>query len=176
MIDGMRGNTNKAVVGVFTYMDDAISAIKKIKDKGLDYRVYSPVPNHELEDVVYPEKSPMRFVTAAGALFGMCFGFGLAILCSMDWPLRVSAKDVVAIPGFVVVGYECTILIGGLATLFGMLFFCKIPNLFDAVGYDPRFSHDKFGVVVGSSTGDVDGVKEMLSSSGADEVEVRDGL
>lgn len=44
MIDGMRGNTNKAVVGVFTYMDDAISAIKKIKDKGLDYRVYSPVP------------------------------------------------------------------------------------------------------------------------------------
>jgi len=48
--------------------------------------------------------------------------------------------------------------------------------LTDAVGYDPRFSHDKFGVVVGSSTGDVDGVKELLSSSGADEVEVRDGL
>lgn len=65
----------------------------------------------------------MRFVTATGALIGMCFGFGLAILCSMDSATRVSAKDVVAIPGFVVVGYECTILFGGLATLFGMLFF-----------------------------------------------------
>lgn len=39
-----------------------------------------------------------------------------------------------------------------------------------------RFSHDKFGVVVGSSNRHVDGVKELLSSSGADEVEVRDGL
>ena len=172
----MKGDKSKAVVGVFTYMDDLINAIKKVKDKSLDYRVYSPVPNHELEDVVYPQKSPVRFVTATGAVMGLCAGFALAILTSMDWPLRTSAKAINSMPAFVVVGYEWTILWGGLATLGALFFFCKIPSMFSAIGYDPRFSHDKFGLVVGCS-GDTTGeVKELMISSGADEVEVRDGL
>ena len=172
----MRGAKNKAVVGVFTYMDDAIRAVKTFKDKQFEYRVYSPVPNHELEDVIYPEKSPVRFVTTTGAVSGLIAGFALAIWTSMDWPLRASAKDIVSTPGFVVIGYEWTILWGGLATLFAIFHFCKIPNLFRAVGYDPRFSHDKFGIVVGCGGDDVESVREVMLNSGADEVEVRDGL
>ena len=170
----MKGN--KAVVGVFTYFDDMIKAVKKVKEENLDYRVYSPVPNHELEEVTMPEKSPVRFVTATGALTGLIGGFSLAILCSMDYPLRVSAKDIVSVPGFVVIGYECTILLGGIFTLLALLHFCRIPDLFRKAGYDPRFSQDKFGVVVGCDKDDIDKVKSVLSGSGADEVQVRDGL
>lgn len=170
----MKGN--KAVVGVFSYMDDTIEAIKKVKEAKFDFCVYSPVPNHELEEHTYPEKSPIRIVTMTGAVTGLIFGFALAILCSLDWPLRVSAKDIVSIPGFVVIGYECTILFGAIATLLALLGFAKIPNLLRKVGYDPRFSGDKFGVVVGCESKDVDAVKAKLKDSGADEVEVRDGL
>lgn len=170
----MKGN--KAVVGVFGYLDDTLAAIKKVKELDLDYRVYSPVPRHEIEEATMPQKSPVRFITGTGAALGLTFGFALAILCSLDYPLRVSAKDVVSVPAFVVIGYECTILFGAIFTLMALMHFCRIPDIFRKVGYDNRFSYDKFGVVVGCMSAEVDKVSERLRQAGAEEVEVKDGL
>jgi hypothetical protein len=138
--------------------------------------MYSPVPRHEIEEVTFPEKSPVRRVSLTAAVTGCTFGFSLAILTSLDWPLRVSAKNIVSIPAFFVPGYECTILFGGVFTLFALLYFCRIPNIVRTAGYDPRFSHDKFGVVIACSGGQVDDVKRKLMDCGADEVDVRDSL
>lgn len=164
------------VVGVFSYLDDTIKAIKEAEKQGLDCRVYSPVPNHDLEAATFPQKSPVRLITATGAITGLVFGFALAILCSMDYPMRASAKDIISPPGFVVIGYECTILFGAIATLLAMFHFCRIPDIFRKVGYDPRFSCDKFGVVVGCNSSDVGNVKARMVGCGAEDVEVRDGL
>ncbi len=166
----------KAVVGVFTYIDDLVRAIDVAKEKKLDYRVYSPVPHHLIEEATFPEKSPVRFITGTGAVTGLCFGFALAIMCSLDYPLRVSAKDVVSVPGFVVIGYECTILFGAIATLLAMLHFCRIPDILRKVGYDPRFSRDKFGIVLGCEGEQVDKTSKELKAAGADEVQVREAL
>ena len=170
----MKGN--KAVVGVFEYQDDTVKAIETVKQAELDYRVYSPFRDHAIEEASMPNKSPVRKVTMTGAITGITFGFGLAILCSLDYPLRVSAKDVVSIPGFVVIGYECTILFGALATLMAIFHFCRLPDILRKVGYDPRFSVDRYGLVVGCEPETVDDVKQKLLDSGAEEVEVRDGL
>lgn len=167
---------DKAVVGVFGYLDDALEAVRHAKRDSLDYRVYSPVPNHELEEETFPQKSPVRIITLIGAVTGLTFGFTLAILCSMDWPLRASAKDVVSIPGFVVIGYECTILFGAIFNLLAMFHFCRLPDLLRKIGYDPRFSGDKFGVVIGCGGSQVDDVRNKLLSIGAEEVDVREGL
>ncbi len=167
---------NKAVVGVFHYLDDLLHAIDKAKAESRDYRVYSPVPRHEIEEVTYPQRSSVRRFTMAGAMTGITFGFGLAIMCSMDYPMRVSAKDIISIPGFVVVGYECTILFGALATLLGMIIFCRLPDLLRKVGYDPRFSLDKFGIVIGCQSDEVDGIKQTLTRCGADEVQVKEAI
>ncbi len=170
----MRGD--RVIVGVFGYLDDALRAVKQAQEGGYDYTVYSPFASHDIEHAAYPEKSPVRRLTLTGAVTGCIFGFSLAILCSMDWPMRVSAKDVISVPGFVVIGYECTILFGALATLLGLLHFCRVPDLFRKPGYDGRFSIDKFGVVVGCDTQQVDAVKAKLQAAGAEEVEVRDAL
>lgn len=166
----------KAVVGVFTFMDDAINAVHNAKSKNLDYRVYSPVPNHELEHATDDTRSPVRFITGIGAALGLVGGFALATLCSMDYPLRVSAKNIVAPPSFVPVGYECTILFGGVFTLLALLHFCRLPDILRKVGFDPRFTQDKFGVVIGCDKGDVSSVEKDLRDAGAEEVNVRDGL
>lgn len=172
----MKGDKSKAVVGVFTYHDDTLKAIERVKQADHDLRVYSPFGCPEISEAAAPGRSPVRFVTGTGALLGLIFGFSLAIMASMDWPLRTSAKDIASIPGFVVVGYECTILFGGLFTLLAIGHFCKIPDLLRKVGYDPRFSYDKFGVVVGCSSDQVDEVSSALKECGADEVEVREAL
>lgn len=167
---------NKAVVGVFHYLDDLLQAIEKAKTESRDYRVYSPVPHHDIEEATYPQRSNVRRFTMIGAMTGITFGFGLAIMCSLDYPMRVSAKDIVSIPGFVVVGYECTILFGALATLLGMILFCRLPDLLRKIGYDPRFSNNKFGIVIGCESAEVDGIKTTLTRCGAEEVQVKEGL
>lgn len=167
---------NKLVTGVFSYLDDTLNAIEQAKQLGFNYTVYSPCPNPEIEEVSTPAKSPVRFVTGAGALCGCISGFSLAILASLDYPLRTSAKDIVSPPAFVVCGYEWTILFGAISTLFAMFFFGRFPTIFRSPGYDPRFSQDKFGVVVGCDLNDVETVKEKLAASGAEEVNVSEGL
>ena len=169
-------SSSRAVVGVFTYMDDALEAVNKVKAANMDYRMYSPVPRHEIEEVTYPEKSPVRILSLVGAIVGCASGFALAILCSLDWPMRTSAKNVVSIPAFFVPGYEWTILFGGLGTLMAILVLCRLPSVCRAAGYDPRFSNDKFGVVVACAGNQVDDVKRRMLDSGADEVDVRDSL
>jgi hypothetical protein len=169
-------SSSRAVVGVFTYMDDALEAVKKVKSANMDYRMYSPVPRHEIEEVTYPQKSPVRTFSLVGAITGCTAGFALAILCSLDWPMRTSAKNVVSIPAFFVPGYEWTILFGGLCTMLAILILCRLPSVVRAAGYDPRFSNDKFGVVVACSGSQVDDVKRRMLDSGADEVDVRDSL
>ncbi|MCB0311455.1 MAG: DUF3341 domain-containing protein [Bdellovibrionales bacterium] len=167
---------SKAVVGVFTYHDDAIKAIHQARKAGQEFRVFSPFGCPEICEAAGDNRSPVRFITGTGALIGLVFGFSLAILTSLDWPMRVSAKDVVSVPAFVVVGYECTILFGGLATLLAIFHFCRLPDLLRKVGYDPRFSNDKFGVVVGCDEQSVEQVKDNMLRCGADEVEVREAL
>jgi Protein of unknown function (DUF3341) len=169
-------STPQVVVGIFTYIDDALAAIKLAQEKQLDYRVYSPVPHHELEEATYPNKSPVRFITATGAVTGLIGGFALAILTSLDYPLRVSAKPVDAVPSFIVVGFECTILFGGIATFLALLHFCRLPDILRKVGFDPRFTQDKFGVVVGCTIDEAATIKRSFEQVGADEVQVREGL
>ena len=67
-------------------------------------------------------------------------------------------------------------MFGAIFTLIALLHFCRIPDIFRKVGYDPRFSDDRFGVVVGCESPDVDQVKKRLLDSGAEEVLVREGL
>ena len=170
----MKGN--KAVIGVYSFVDDTLKAIEAVKSEGHDFRVYSPVPVHSILDAAAPERSPISLVTGTGALLGIISGFSLCIWCHLDWPIRVSAKEIASIPAFIPVGYECTILFGAIFTLLALLHFCKLPWIFRSIGYDPRFSQDKFGVVVACDTRNVDGVKATLSGCGADEVNVQDAL
>lgn len=172
----MSGDKNIAVTGIFTYLDDLLRAIREAKTQEWDHVVYSPVPNHHIEELCFREKSPVRIFTLIGAISGLCFGFALTIWCSLDMPLRVSAKPIVSIPAFVPIGYECTILFGALMTFFAVFMFCKLPNVFRKIGYDPRFSDDKFGLVISCENNDAEAISAELLRLGADEVNVKDAL
>lgn len=166
----------KAVVSIYTFLDDALEAAKKLNDQKTKYKFYSPVPRHEIDEVCFPEKSPVRMVSLTGAILGCTFGWSLGILTSMDYPMRVSAKNVVSVPGFFVPGYECTILFGGIFTLLGMFFFCKLPSIMRTPGYDPRFSDDKFGIVVSCEPEKVSAIENIFRSTGAEEISVKEAI
>ncbi|MDA2918801.1 DUF3341 domain-containing protein [Desulfobacterota bacterium AH_259_B03_O07] len=162
---------DQGVIGIFSYVDSTVETIKSLKKAGFrNLRVYSPFPNHEIEEVLDQPESIVRFFTLAGAILGAICGFTFTVLTSLDWPLSVSAKPIVSIPPYIIIVFELTVLFGALATLLGLLVNSRLRRNTPRGVYDPRFSEDKFGVVVACFKHNIPKVEEILKGSGAEEI------
>ncbi len=167
---------NQGVLGIFSYVDVTVNTVKKLKNEGFkNLRVFSPAPNHEIEHVMDEPESIVRFFTLFGAMLGAACGVGFTVLTSTDWPISVSAKPIVSIPPYMVIIFELTILIGALFTLLGLLINSRLRRNAPKSMYDPRFSEDKFGVMVTCTRDEVKKVEEIFNSEGAEEIKV-DGV
>ncbi|MBI2158889.1 MAG: DUF3341 domain-containing protein [Candidatus Rokubacteria bacterium] len=165
--------TTETVLGVFAYVDTTVRALEELRAKGYhDLTVYTPVPVHEIEDVLERDRpvSRVRLFTLIGGLTGTVSGFLLTIWSALVWGLTTGGKPVVSIPPFVVIAFELTILFGGLATLIGMVVLGRLPRLTPSPTFDPRFTNDRFGVAVHCATGRGGSVREILRGAGAEEV------
>jgi hypothetical protein len=165
--------TTDTVLGVFAYVDTTVRALENLKAKGYhDLTVYTPVPVHEIEDVLERDRpvSRVRLFTLIGGLTGTVSGFLLTIWSSMEWGLLVGGKPPASIPPYIVIAFELTILFGGLATLIGMVVLGRLPRLRPSAAYDPRFTNDRFGVAVHCAPDRGPSVREILRAAGADEI------
>lgn len=164
--------SSNLVVASFTDPHDAHKAIAWAKDQDHEFDYYSPFPEHHLEDEYFRDKkrSPVRRVTLVGAVTGCLGAFLFTSWMSVDYPLRVSAKPLLSYPSFIIIAFECTILLGAIFTMMALLTFCRIPSIFKAPGYRPEFTEGHFGVVV--RTQDADKIKSELENLGAERVEV----
>ena len=134
------------VLASFRHVDAATDAIRALRDKGYrDLTVYTAAANHEIEHALGHGVSPVRLFTLFGGLLGVTAGFAMQIWMNLDWPLLVGGKPISAIPAFVVIGFELTILVGSLVTLFGV-FVLSITKAHRKVLYDPQFSDDRIGL------------------------------
>lgn len=163
----------ETVLGVFAHVDTTVRALEQLRAKGYhDLTVYTPVPVHEIEDVLERDRpvSRVRLFTLIGGLTGTVSGFLLTIWSALVWGLTTGGKPVVSIPPFVVIAFEMTILFGGLATLIGMVVLGGLPRLTPSPTFDPRFTNDRFGVAVHCAAGRGGSVREILRGAGAEEV------
>ena len=161
------------VVGAFHELDSACEAIEVLKKKAYgEFIVYSTVPRHELDDAIDAPVSAVRRFTLIGGLLGATFGYWIAIWSSDYLPLFVGGKARATWIPYTVFGFEVMVLIGGLATVFGMFANARIPNITRAVGYDPRFSSGHFGIYVDVLPEKYKDVEDVLRKAGAVEVRV----
>lgn len=139
------------VLAVFQYLDDLTEAIEKVRGREdcEGYDVFSPTSYHEIEHACGFGASPVRFITFLGGMTGTITGFGMALLADWDWPLVVGGKTAVfpSLPAYFIFGFELTVLFGGVATIFAMLGFGKLPNPTNRI-LDKRFTDDRFGIFI----------------------------
>lgn len=162
-----------SVLGVFAHVDTTVQAIRDLRARGFaELTVYSPVPVEEIEHEVEKVRplSAVRLFTLVGALTGTATGFFLTIWTSLKWELVTGGKAPVSIPPFVIIAFELTILLGGLATALAILILGHLPKLKPSPTYDPRFTLDRFGVAVACAPDTVDSVQSVLSAAGAEEI------
>jgi ActD protein len=166
------GRTGKVpgILAAFVHVDAAVDAIRALRAKGFrDLVVYTPSPNHEIEEALEHRVSPVRLLTLIGGLTGCTAGFAMTIWMSYDWPLVVGGKPIASIPPYVVIGFELTILLGALSTVAAVALF-SILMAKRGIPYDPRFSDDQIGIFVPAPPDQVGPVEQLLRAAGALEV------
>lgn len=163
----------QGVMGIFYYVDDAADAVRALRQAGVGpVSVFSPVPYHDIEAALEQGPSLVRWVTFSGGLIGITAGFSLCIYSVLSWPLVVDGKELISLPPFVVIGYECLILCGALFNLIGMLALGRLPQVKSKAPFDPRFSEDRIGVWVGGTGEAASRAEQMLRGHQAEEVKV----
>ena len=165
--------SRRGVLGIFSDLNATVGSIRRRREAGFQTTVLSPVPRHEIEEALGGRASPVRFFTLVGALLGCAVGFALAVSTSLSGGLITGGKPIVSIPPFLVVAFELAILFGALGTLLGLLINARLPQISAETAYEPRFSGDRFGLFVACPENQIGAAREMLRSSGAEEVQVQ---
>ena len=168
--------TTETILGVFVHVDTTVRALEELKAKGYhDLTVYTPVPVHEIEDVVERDRpvSKVRLFTLLGGLTGLASGWILTAWTSLKWGLILGGKPPIGFPvspPYVVIMFELMILFGGIATLIGMVTLGRLPRFSPSPSYDPRFTSDRFGVAAHCAAERAASVRDILRGAGAEEV------
>jgi hypothetical protein len=161
----------QGVLASFAYIDSAVHAIEDLNRARIgEVTVFSPTPRHEFDEVLNRPKSAVRKITLAFGLLGVTFGYWIAIWISDYWPIQVGGKPVASWVPYTIIGFEVMVLVGGLATVIGMMALSRIPRLTMTVGYDPRFSGGDFGVWVETTPERAEEAVQLLQKHGAQEV------
>ncbi|MGE4615691.1 MAG: DUF3341 domain-containing protein [Gammaproteobacteria bacterium] len=138
----------KSVMGMFRYQEDSLDAAKKLKSSGFaNPQMMSPVPVHDAYEVLEYGVSSVRRFSLMGAIVGAISGFSLAVACALVFILPTGGRAIIAVPPFLIITYEMTILFGVLATLLGFHFVSGLPAWRDAP-YRREVIVDRFSVVV----------------------------
>lgn len=169
-----------AVTALFDTPNDIIAAASKTADGGYKkYDVYTPYPVHGMDAAMKLPPSKLGFVTLFFGLSGTALALLLAYYTmSVSYPMNIGGKPFFSFPAFVPVAFEVTVLLGTLATVFGMLtFFFKFPHNAHPL-HDTAFmkaaSTDRYGVCIEADDAsfDLENVKQFLVSIGGKDVEV----
>ena len=181
--------TTETVLGVFAHVDTTVRALEELRSNGYhDLDVYTPVPVHEIEDVMERDRpvSRVRLFTLIGGLAGIASAFLITIWTSLTWGLITGGKylrcptifawcmpgDISgsSIPPFVIIAFELMVLFGGVATVLGMVILGRLPQVRPTTTFDPRFTNDRFGITVHCAPDRGPSVREILTRTGAEEV------
>jgi hypothetical protein len=167
-------NENKiyGITALFKSPDEIISAAAKVADAGYkNFDVNTPYPVHGMDRAMKLKPSRLGFVTL---VFGLS-GAALALIfmywtMSVDYPMVIGGKPFFALPAFIPVTFEVTVLLATVMTVVLMLaLFFRLPDnkhpLHDT-NYMKLVSKDHYGVVIESSDPQFDEnkVNELLKS------------
>lgn len=151
-----------------------MEAVHKVRKSGIKIEeVYSPFPVHGLDDALGYKRSRLP---VAAFLFGL-LGTILALLMQLymmafDWPIIIGGKDFAAVPDFIPVTFELTVLLSS----FGMVACFFIVSNLKPYGkpriFDLRSTDDMHVMALNldSNPIPVEEMRKVLRDSGAVEV------
>jgi hypothetical protein len=152
------------ILAEFDSPTDLVDAARRTTNAGYKkIDAYSPFPIEELAEAIGFHRNGVPLVVLIGGLLG-CFGgylmqYWIAVI---SYPINIGGRPYNSWPAFIVVTFEMTILVAGLAAVFGMLALNGLPMPYHPVFNVPRFAfatRDRFFLIIFSSDAKYDPVK-----------------
>jgi mono/diheme cytochrome c family protein len=167
------------IAALFDNADSILKAAKKVVSGGYKkFDVNTPYPVHGMDPAMGLKRSKLGFVTLffgfSGTAFILLFMYWSM---SVDYPMVIGGKPYFALPAFIPITFEFTVLLAALSTVFGMIIaFFNLPynnHPLHDTEYMKRVSEDRYGLVILAEDQlfDENKVEELFRSLGATEIE-----
>jgi hypothetical protein len=167
----------KFVVACFD--DEAVlfPAVKKVRTAGYKiHDVYTPYPVHGLDHALGIRETSLH---TAGFIYGItgtatALGF-MGWIFTSDWPLNIGGKPHFALPAFIPMTFELTVLFSAVGMTLTFCYLCQLSPFIKKHHFHPRATDDLFVMVIEcTSKTNVEDLKGFLQSNGAIEIQVQE--
>ena len=165
--------STRSILGLFQEPSPAADAMDGLKQAGFelgsfDVMTGTPYPEGAFGEYV-PQHRLFRF-PAFGAIIGFTLAVFLTAATQLAYPVVTGGKPILSLFAMLIIMYEMTMLSGVIATVVGIIFESRLPNMKPGI-YDGRITEGWIGVVVtfddDSRVADAEGV---LTKAGALEI------
>jgi hypothetical protein len=158
----------------FSDDETLIKGIRSLKKNGVEILdVLTPFPVHGLDKILGYRRSWIARVGFIGGVIGGLSGFAFqAWVFTKEYPLNIGGKPLLAVPSFVPITFEMTVLFAAFAMVFAFLFRSKLGPGATPFIHDEKITDDRFVVLVGcngdNSKENISKISDKLNTAGAE--------
>ncbi len=165
--------------GIFDDEETLLSSVKEIRSNNIEIEeVFSPFPIHGLDKALGFKETRMAIMAFIYGCIGLSLGaLMIYFIMIVDWPQNIGGKPNWTfyhnMPAFVPILFECTVLFAGHLMSITYLIRCGLFPGNKSDSPDVRTTDDKFLMVI-NTDGDTSFIKEILTKTGATEINEKD--
>ena len=167
-------HTDNYVLGLYDDEDVLMEAVGHVRTSGVVIEeVYSPFPVHGLDEVLGYKRSRLPIAAFLFGLTGTTLALTMQIyMLGFDWPMIIGGKDFVALPSFIPVTFELTVLLGALGMVACFFIVSNLKPYGKPRIYDLRSTDNLHVMVVNLKSNKLspDQIKEVLAKTKAVEI------
>lgn len=175
----MSNSQHWGVLAEFETAQTIYHACQKVRDAGFTHwDAHTPFPVHGLDGAMGLKKSVLPWIVLVCGLTGTTTAITLQWwVHAVEYPLVISGKPLFALPAYVPIIFELSVIFSAFAAVIGMLALNGLPRLHHpllAVERFERASDDRFFISIEARDAKFDAAKtaEFLHSIGARHVEL----
>jgi hypothetical protein len=158
----------------FADPDAMLRAAKELRQAGWSIEIHSPFPVKGMAEALgFAERRVPRAVLIGG-LLGAVTGFAMQVYTNLAYPLDVGGRPLVAVPAFMLITFELTVLFAVIAGIGTMFASNHLPRLHHPLFDSQRFhlaSDDRFFVSLALEGRDRDEAGKALAAFDPERIE-----
>jgi hypothetical protein len=166
----------KFVVGSFD--DEAVlfPAVRSVRKAGYKlHDVYTPFPIHGLDKEMGLRDTSLHTAGFIYAIAGTSIALGfISWVFTTDWPLNIGGKPHFALPAWIPIIFELTVLMSAVGMVLTFCYLCQMAPFVKKHHFHLRATDDTFVMVIECSPKTNEGeVQAFLQSAGAREINIQ---
>lgn len=166
-------SNTKYILAHFEDPDEMMHGIDKLQENNISiYDVFTPMPIHGIEAKLGIKRSRLPIAAFLFGLTGTCTAIAMIYyMLVYDWPMNIGGKPAFAMPNFVPITFELTVLFCAFGMVFTFLFANHLfPGRAPRV-MDLRATDDRFIIAIDPKANPYpDKINDLLKDAGAVEI------